>query len=111
METRSTQTVARQTSSLSIGGAQSDAELAKQRLEVLLTLNAENAREKSMYRSEWEKTEAALMENPLSVEATYAFFRTTARHVSAAGDVHTVFRRERNFSRRGFLDRRRVCHH
>ena len=27
-----------------------------------------------MYRSEGEKTEAALMENPLSVEATYAFF-------------------------------------
>lgn len=74
METRSTQTIARQTSSLSIGIAQSNAELAKQRLDVLLAANAESAREKSLFRSEREKTEAALMENPLSAEKTFAFF-------------------------------------
>ncbi len=74
METRSTQTVARQASSLSLARAQSDAELAKQRLDALLAANAETAREKSVYRSEREKTEAALMKNPLSVEAAYAFF-------------------------------------
>jgi MFS family permease len=74
MENRSTQTVARQTCRLSLARPENDAELAKQRLDALLAANAENAREKALYRSEREKTEAALMENPLSVEKTFAFF-------------------------------------
>lgn len=74
METRSAQTVARQTAGLSLARTEGDAELAKQRLNALLAVNAETAREKSLYRSEREKTEAALMENPLSIEATFAFF-------------------------------------
>ena len=74
METRSTQTVARQTRGVSPARAESDAELAKQRLDILLAANAETARQKSLFRSEREKTEAALMENPLSVEMTFAYF-------------------------------------
>lgn len=74
METRSTQTVARQTSGISLAGARSDAEFAQQRLDALLAANDETAREKSLFRSEREKTEAALMENPLSAESAYAFF-------------------------------------
>ncbi len=72
METRSTQTVARRTG-VSLARAEGDAELAKQRLDALLAANAETARQKSLFRSEREKTEATLMENPLSVEKTFAY--------------------------------------
>ncbi len=74
METRTTQTVARQTNIVSLAGYESDAELTQKRLDWLLAANAANASEKSLFHTEREKTEAVLMENPLSVEQTFAYF-------------------------------------
>jgi hypothetical protein len=49
-------------------------EPTRQRLNTLLTLNAETASKKSLYASEREKIEAELMKNPLSTEQTFAYF-------------------------------------
>lgn len=48
--------------------------MARERLERLLAVNAETAREKSLFRSEQEKTAAELMKNPLSAEQAFAYF-------------------------------------
>jgi len=74
METRSTEVIARQTNFVSIAGYESDAELTQKRLDALLAANAETAREKSLFRTERERIEAALMNNPLSIEKTFALF-------------------------------------
>lgn len=47
-------------------------ESVHQRLDFLLALNAETAREKKMYRAEKEKLAAALMAHPLDFRQTYA---------------------------------------
>ena len=49
-------------------------EATLQRLDALLALNAETALEKKMFRSEREKTEAALMANPLTDRQVFAYF-------------------------------------
>ena len=49
-------------------------DLTLQRLNSLLALNAETALEKATYRSEREKTEAALMTNPLTDRQAFAYF-------------------------------------
>lgn len=74
METRTTQVIARQTNLVSNHGYESDAELTQKRLNTLLAANAETAREKSLFRTERERTEAALMDHPLTVEKTFASF-------------------------------------
>lgn len=74
METRTTQTVARQTIPVSIANRGSDAELTQKKLDWLLAANAETAREKSLFGTEREKIEAALMKNPLSIEQAFAYF-------------------------------------
>lgn len=79
METRTTQTVNRQFKPESfesfndLGNISND-ELTLQRLNALLAMNAENAREKSLFASEREKTEAELMKNPLSTEKSFSYF-------------------------------------
>lgn len=51
-----------------------DDETVQQRLNKLLALNAEAARQKSMFRSEQERLEAETMRNPLSLEKAFAYF-------------------------------------
>lgn len=47
-------------------------QLVRQRLETLLAMNAERALEKSMFATEREKLDCALMTNPLSIEKAFA---------------------------------------
>lgn len=74
MEQRSTQTDARRTITISFVSNDLDDKLTKQRLEVLLQAKAATAREKVIFRSELEKTEAALLKNPVSIENSFAYF-------------------------------------
>lgn len=74
MEHRNTQTIAYQSNLDSPLNFDRDDELTRQRLNALLAINAETAREKTLFRSEREKTEAALMKNPLSTKQTFAWF-------------------------------------
>jgi len=73
METRNTQTANRPIN-LPFVSRESDDELTQKRIDALLAINSQTAREKSLFRSEQEKTAAALMENPLSIEKTFAYF-------------------------------------
>lgn len=63
-----------QTSQRSITDFDDGDKFTEQRLDFLLEANAEIARAKSMYLSERERREAALIKNPLSVEDTFARF-------------------------------------
>lgn len=74
METRKTQTITGSINFAAPANFEPDNELTQKRLNALLAANAETAREKSIFRSEQEKTAAALMENPLSAEKTFAYF-------------------------------------
>ena len=74
MEYGSTQTAARQIARRSNADVKSDGDFIVERLDSLLKINAEIAREKSTFISEREKLEASLMKNPLSVEKTFAYF-------------------------------------
>jgi hypothetical protein len=74
MEIRNTKTFTYQANFNPFESYDGSDELTRQRLDTLLALNAETAREKSLYSSEREKTEAALMKNPLSTEQTFAYF-------------------------------------
>ncbi len=47
-------------------------ELARQRLDTLLAVNAEAVREKFLYRSERERNETEMMKNPLSTVQTFS---------------------------------------
>lgn len=74
METARTQTAThRNRFDPFIESAASD-EAVLQRLDSLLAVNAENAREKVLFRSEREKIEASLMVNPLSDQQVFAYF-------------------------------------
>ncbi|MDQ3179802.1 MAG: hypothetical protein M3Q33_04705 [Acidobacteriota bacterium] len=46
----------------------------RERLDALLAVNAATAREKLLFSSEQEKTEATLMKKPLSITETFAWF-------------------------------------
>jgi hypothetical protein len=72
MEYGNTQTTARQIARLSNADVERD--FIAERLDTLLKINAEIAREKSTFISEGEKLDATLMKNPLSVEKTFAYF-------------------------------------
>ncbi|MGI8640955.1 MAG: hypothetical protein ACR2MG_13545 [Pyrinomonadaceae bacterium] len=74
MEARKTQTVTYQSNFDSVTNYECDDEITQNRLDVLLAANAETAGEKVLFRSEREKTEAAMMRNPLSTEQTFAYF-------------------------------------
>lgn len=74
METAGTQTAARRLDFNSLPGDECDDELTLERLDALLAVNAETAREKALFYSERERTEAALMKNPLSDKQVFAYF-------------------------------------
>ena len=74
MEFRQTQTADRQQNLNQFAGFDRDGELVKQRLNTLLALNAETAREKAMFRTDREKMEAGMMKNPLELEKTFSYF-------------------------------------
>lgn len=76
MENRTTRTVTRQPITYT---AQSNArsgsdELTEKRLNALLKLNAETAKEKALFATEQEKFEASTIKNPLNSEKTFAYF-------------------------------------
>ena len=75
METsRNTQTATCQIRPDSFVEYDGDDELTQKRLDALLAANCEIAREKSLFHSERERTEAALMKNPLPVRQAFAYF-------------------------------------
>jgi hypothetical protein len=75
MEHRQTQTADRQQNLNQFAGFdRRDGELVKQRLNTLLAINAETARQKAMYHSDREEMEAGMMKNPLSLEKTFSYF-------------------------------------
>lgn len=74
METRKTQIVAKPTNLAASANFESDNEFTQKRLDALLKTNAETAREKSLFRSEQEKNNRALMKNPLSAKQTFQYF-------------------------------------
>jgi hypothetical protein len=74
MEIRETKTVTRQPNYIEYANYVRDGELVQKRLNSLLAINAETARQKAMYRSDREKLEAETMRNPLSLEKTFSYF-------------------------------------
>lgn len=56
-----------------INGGEND-QPTLQRLDSLLAINAEIAREKSLFQSERERTEKSLMSNPLTSKQAFAYF-------------------------------------
>ncbi|MBA2735590.1 MAG: hypothetical protein H0U50_02265 [Pyrinomonadaceae bacterium] len=74
MDARNTQTATRQSNLDEIASYQQDSEIVRQRLDCLLAVNAETARQKAMFQSDKEKLEADLMKSPLNTEKTYAYF-------------------------------------
>ena len=73
METRNTPTANRPVN-FAFGNRESDDESTEKRLAALFAFNSQIEREKSLFGSEQEKTACALMENPLSIEKTFAYF-------------------------------------
>lgn len=76
MENRPTRTVTRQpiTYKATSNARSGSDELTEERLNTLLKLNAETAREKALFANEQEKFEATLIKNPLNSEKTFAYF-------------------------------------
>lgn len=71
---RNTQTATCQARHDSIIEYDSGDQLTEKRLAALLAANDEIARDKSLFHSEQEKTEAALIRNPLTAKQTFAYF-------------------------------------
>ena len=74
MDVRNTQTATRQSNLSEIESYQQESEMVRRRLDYLLAVNTETARQKAFYKSDKEKLEADLMKNPLNLEKTYAYF-------------------------------------
>lgn len=74
MENRRTQTITRQPVISSVKDPGSDRELTEKRLNTLLALNAETAREKALFSSDSERLGAALIKNPLNPETALSYF-------------------------------------
>lgn len=74
METRRTQTYARQTDFNSSLRHEKPDEQTNQRLDTLLKINEETAREKALFGSEQEKIEATLMKDGLNTKQAFAYF-------------------------------------
>src|SRR5207237_6631572 len=77
MDTRTTKTVDYRTDFNPFenrrDGSSGNDELTHQRLNILLAINAEREREKSLYASDKEKVEASLMKKPLTSEQAFAY--------------------------------------
>lgn len=74
METARTQTATHRNNINSLDSDGRRGELVLKRLDALLAVNSETAREKTMFRSEQEKTAASLIKNPLSNKQVFAYF-------------------------------------
>lgn len=74
MDARFTQTATRETNFNENALFQNDSEIVSARLNKLLSINEEIAREKSLYKSDQEKIEAQIMKNPLGFEKTFSYF-------------------------------------
>lgn len=74
MEYGNNQIAASPANRLSTANSEHTDEFVCQRLDLLLQKNLEFAREKSLYATEREKLEAALMKNPVSIEKTFRRF-------------------------------------
>lgn len=73
---------------------QPEQDLVDDRLKYLLLLNKANARRRSLYRSDREMRESALMANPITMEKAYSrfglflgLFPTTAIFIQVLGDI------------------------
>lgn len=74
MEARTTQTVNRQSGFDEFASYQRESEIVRQRLDYLLTLNAETERQKQMSESDKKALEVDTMTNPLNTEKTFSYF-------------------------------------
>lgn len=74
MDSGNTHTQTRKTDNIALENYQHTGELTLQRLDALLGLNAETAREKALFKSESEKTEAELMINPIAINKAFPYF-------------------------------------
>lgn len=74
MESRNTQTANRQTTLNHLAEFESDDELVLKRLNALIAINAKNECDKALFSTDREKFESELMENPLTMEKTLAYF-------------------------------------
>lgn len=74
MENRETQTAYRADNLNQFAGYDRDGELVQQRLNTLLAINAENARQQQMYVTDRERLESEMMSKPLSLEKTFSYF-------------------------------------
>ncbi len=74
METAGTQTATRRNNFNPLINGGGNDEMTLQRLDTLLAVNAETAREKAMFRSEREKAEVSAMSNPLTDKQVFAYF-------------------------------------
>lgn len=74
MEIQRTQTVTYQPESFKFADNAADDPDVQTRLNALLALNRETAREKELFRSERERFEAGLVKNPLTAEKAFAQF-------------------------------------
>ena len=74
MESARTQTVTRQNAFTPLVNNDGNDEMTLRRLDTLLALNAEKSLEKELFRNEREKTEAAMLNNPLTDKQAFAYF-------------------------------------
>jgi hypothetical protein len=76
METARTQTIARHFDfdTFTTTDADGDDKFAEKRLNILLEVNAETSRKKSLFHSDREELEVALMSNPYSIKKTFSYF-------------------------------------
>jgi hypothetical protein len=74
MEFRQTQTADRNPNLNQFAGFDRDDETARERLNQLLAINAETARQKAMHRSTRENLEAEIMKKPVGLEKTFSNF-------------------------------------
>ena len=100
MENTITQTAARPTDFSSAAYFNRDLELAEQRLDILLAVNAETIRRDSNLLSEKEQAEAAMMKHPLSDRQAFAYFGILLGIFPPAAIFTRFFMNNGNFSRR-----------
>lgn len=76
-----------------------DHQLTRKRLDALLAVNAQTARERSLYSSEKEKTEAELMKDPLSPRQAFAYLGLLLGAFPPAAFFLRILLSGRNFRR------------
>lgn len=102
MESRYTTTFADRTGFKPFISFDEDEEQTRQRLEALLALNAETAREKNLYASDREKIEAELMKNPMSSEQAFSYLGLLLGLFSPAAFFARLFMESPVFHREDF---------